>query len=179
MSVLLTIGSPALAAYSLGLTVLNRRWLMRSFMPYDHPNSRRAVQVLNDLQQSSFQLTTSDSLLRLPDNTQWWIELITWLDYTHTWTISAMASTSWVILAYLFTMYYVFTSDVEDLVVRSQHVGNVWLWLFPIVTCWLQLSPKCDSHRTRHAIERANRLPFLTPPSRIGVPSLVTTDRGK
>jgi hypothetical protein len=51
MSIILTLGSPTLAAYSLALTVLNNQWLHEKFRNIDGPRRRLAIYVLNNLQQ--------------------------------------------------------------------------------------------------------------------------------
>jgi hypothetical protein len=113
VAVLLSVGSPTLAAYSLALTVLNGHWLARRFSRFTYPNVRSAVQVLNRLQQAPVRITTRGSLLAslvvLPENNQWWTELVDWLDYTHTFTISSIASILWVTIAFLFTVINSFT----------------------------------------------------------------------
>jgi len=166
VSALLTVGSPTLAAYSLALTVLNGRWIARHFAAYSYPNIKHAVQILSSLQQSPLSVTTSGSLLSslvvLHENDEWWSELAVWLDYTHTWSVSAVTSIAWVITAYVFTLIDSFTGDPTALINSTgQGVGSLWLWLLPIIIGWLQLSPKCDSARLRQAIERANKIAYI------------------
>jgi hypothetical protein len=177
VSVLLTVGSPALAGYSLALSVLNGRWIARRFGAYDYPNVRYAVQILSSLQQSPLTVTTTNSLLAslvvLPENDEWWRELAIWLNYTHTWSVSAVSSIAWVIIAYVFTLVNSFTDDpAVKIEVTGQAVGSLWIWLLPIVIGWLQISPKCDSLRVRQAIERANKIAYVATPS--GVPTLAS-----
>ena len=87
-SVLLTVGSPTLAAYSLTLTVLNSRWVTRRFARYTYPNARNAIRILSSLQQSPIRVVKEGGLLAslivLPQNDEWWTELSEWIDYTHT-----------------------------------------------------------------------------------------------
>ena len=87
-SVLLTVGSPTLAAYSLILTVLNSRWVTRRFARYTFPNVRNAIRILSSLQQSPIRVVKEGGLLAslivLPQNDEWWTELSEWIDYTHT-----------------------------------------------------------------------------------------------
>jgi hypothetical protein len=178
VSVLLTVGSPTLAAYSLALTVLNGRWIARHFAAYSYPNIRYAVQILSSLQQSPLMVTTTGSLLSslvvLPENDEWWSELVVGLDYTHTWSVSAVTSISWVIIAFVFTLIDSFTGDpTVSINSNGQGVGSLWLWLLPIVIGWLQLSPKCDSMRLRQAIERANNIAYIATAS--GVPVLASS----
>ncbi|TFK32299.1 hypothetical protein BDQ12DRAFT_707705 [Crucibulum laeve] len=165
-SVLLTMGSPTLAAYSLTLTVLNGRWIARRFASYHYPNTRNAVRILSSLQQSPLRVTTESTLLAslviLPHNDEWWKELVLWLDYTHTWSISAVTSIAWVVIAYLFTVVDSFTGNIIAAVnANGQGVGSLWLWLLPIVIGWLQISPKCDSVRLSNAVKRANTIAYV------------------
>lgn len=178
VSVLLTVGSPTLAAYSLALTVLNGRWIARHFAAYRYPNIKYAVQILSSLQQSPLMVTKSGSLLSslvvLPENDEWWSELVTWLDFTHTWSVSAVTSIAWVIIAYVFTLIDSFTGDPTGSInSNGQGVGSLWLWLLPIVIGWLQISPKCDSARLRQAIERANKIAYMATP--FGAPVLASS----
>jgi hypothetical protein len=55
---LLTVGSPTLAAYSLALTVLNGFWIARRFSFVGYPNARNAVKILSSLQQSSLEVVS-------------------------------------------------------------------------------------------------------------------------
>lgn len=55
ISVVLTVGSQALAGHSLFITLFNSRWIHHQFtQSVDYPNSRFAVTILNGLQQVSF-----------------------------------------------------------------------------------------------------------------------------
>jgi hypothetical protein len=48
---------------------------------------------------------------------------------------------------------------------NGQGVRYLWLWSLPIVIGWLQLSPKCNLTRLRHAIEHANKIAYVATPS--------------
>ncbi|KAG6918808.1 hypothetical protein DXG01_011560 [Tephrocybe rancida] len=161
LSVLLTIGSPTLAAYSLAVTVLNGHWVARRFSHIRNPNSCNAVRALSSLQQSPLIVTKDThllaSLLVLPENETWWDELVAGLEYTHTWSISAGTSVVWVIVAYVFTVIDSLQGDItQSISAHGQGIGSLWLWLLPVVTGWLQLSPKCDSKQLYRAIQQAN-----------------------
>ena len=173
-SMLLTLGSPTLAAYSLALTVLNGRWIAQLFSTYKYPNVKSAVRILSSLQQSALRVNTDvddvllSSLIMLPQNDQWWEELVVWLEYPHTWSISAATSIAWVIIAYVFTIIDYFSQDSRSLYTNGPGVGSMgslWLWLLPIVIGWLQLSPKCDSTRLDQAVDRANSNAYVANPS--------------
>ena len=182
VAMLLTVGSPTLAAYSLALTVMNGRWIARRFSSYNYPNTRNAVRILSSLQQSPLQVSSEEyllsSLVVLPKNNEWWTELVAWLDYTYdTWSISAAASIIWVVIAFLFTIIDAFQESFGgpgDLITtkswNGQSVGSAWLWLLPVVVGWLQISPKCDSERLDQAVSRANRIAYVATPD--GEPEL-------
>ncbi|GLB39631.1 hypothetical protein LshimejAT787_0701410 [Lyophyllum shimeji] len=170
LSMFLTVGSPTLATYSLALTVLNGRWIARRFSSYTYPNTNLAVQILSSLQQSPLKITTDSSLLAslvvLPENDAWWKELVVGLDYTHTWSISAVSSIAWVVIAYVFTVIDSFTRDItQSINVNGEGVGSLWIWLVAIVIGWLQISPKCDARRVTQAVERANNMAYVATPT--------------
>lgn len=170
VAMLLTVGSPVLAAYSLALTLLNGRWVTRLFAPHTHvPKANNALRILSSLQQSPLIINKEDSLLVslvfLNENELWWAELDAWLDYTHTWSISAVTSISWVVIAYLFTLIDSFSDITNAINANGQGVGSLWTWLLPIVAGWLQVSPKCDSARLYQAVDRANKLAYVKTPT--------------
>ena len=104
MSMLLTVGSPVLAAYSLIFTVLNGQWIARRLSGIKYPNIRWAWRVLSSLQQSALRIDDSEghlsSLVVLSENDEWWEELAHGLDYTQTWSLSAVSQIIWVLVAY-------------------------------------------------------------------------------
>ena len=180
ISVLLTVGSPTLAAYSLILTVLNSRWIARRFLGYTYPNVRNATRILSSLQQSPLEIETGllASLIVLPENDNWWSELIEGIDYTYTWSIPAVSSIAWVVLAFVFTLIDSYTGDITTAInANGQGVGSLWLWLLPIIIGWLQISPKCDSVRLLSAIERANKIAYVATYN--GSPALVRHTRSE
>ncbi|KAG2123571.1 hypothetical protein DEU56DRAFT_45472 [Suillus clintonianus] len=162
MSAVLTVGSPALAGYSLFITLLNSRWINRRFsQSVDYPNSRFAVFIVSGLQQVPLGLhsdrTRLASLIVLPENDSWWQYFSELVDYTHTWSIASATSIAWVVVAYILSI----ANSPSDAFVNAQAgtepTSSMWLWLIPIVIGWLQLSPKCDFNRLHAAYDRANR----------------------
>ncbi|KAF8218251.1 hypothetical protein K438DRAFT_21902 [Mycena galopus ATCC 62051] len=183
VSMLLTVGSPTLAAYSLALTVLNGHWIAQRFSGVSYPNAKNAVKILSSLQQSPLQVNTKDSLLAslvvLHSNDEFWEELAEGLNYVHTWSISAVASILWVIVAYIFTVVDSFTGQVtfSTLNANGQSVGSIFLWLLPVVVGWLQISPKCDSDRVYQAMEKANKIAYVA--TMEGEPTLASNKSSK
>ena len=175
---LLAVGSPTLAAYSLALTVLNGRWIARRFASSTYPNTRNAVRILDSLQQAPLRVVSEGPLLAslvvLPENDEWWAELVVWLEYTYTWSISAATSIAWVVIAYIFTVVDSFTTDLVNGTIQStgEAIGSAWVWLLPIVVGWLQISPKCDSVRLHQAVNRANQMAYIAAAKRHGEPQL-------
>ncbi|KAF9020868.1 hypothetical protein BDZ89DRAFT_1201941 [Hymenopellis radicata] len=161
IAMLLTIGSPVLAAYSLILTVLNGYHVARRFSGMTYPNTYYAVKILAGLQQSPLHLSEEDGLLAslivLPQNEGWWPLMTKLIHYEHTWSIAAFASIAWVVVAYMLTVIDSFADVTEAINANGQAVGSLWLWLLPIVIGWLQISPKCDSDRLQAALTDANR----------------------
>lgn len=163
---LLTIGSPALAAYSLALTALNKRWIARRFARLTYPNIRHAIRIFNNLQQVPLRIVKDDALLAslvvLWQNDEWWAELDECLNDTHSWSISTVTSIAWVVIAYVFTVLDSFTTDLGPCSQAiGQAVASLWLWLLPIIIGWMMISPKCDSLRLSSTIERANRIAYV------------------
>ncbi|KIJ98389.1 hypothetical protein K443DRAFT_9204 [Laccaria amethystina LaAM-08-1] len=167
-SVLLAIGSPALAAYSLALTALNGRWIARRFARFTYPNIRHAIRIFNNLQQAPLRIVKDGALLAslvvLPQNDDWWIELDDWLNDTHSWSISTVVSIAWgwaviqlriSILTHYATMQPLSPihrdQPVHDWSIRAARLTSIFLrrfgkliatlnsiWIF--VACMLQLS---------------------------------------
>ncbi|KAG6810343.1 hypothetical protein H0H92_012349 [Tricholoma furcatifolium] len=170
-SIFLTIGSPTLATYSLVLTALNRRWIIRQFSSYNYPNAQQAILVFAALQQSSISINTEStillaSLIALSSNDAWWSTLLKKLDYSHTWSISSTWSLMCVIVAYVFTIVSSFSGDLTmEVNADGQGVGSLWIWLVAVVTGWLLISPQCDARHLRAAMEEANKIAYVATPS--------------
>ncbi|KAG0697780.1 hypothetical protein DFH29DRAFT_131540 [Suillus ampliporus] len=162
MSAVLTVGSPALAGYSLFITLLNSRWINRRFnRSVDYPNSRFAVSIVSSLQQVPLTLhsdrTRFPSLVVLPENDSWWRYFSELVDYTHTWSIASATSIAWVVVAYILSVANSPSDSFVNAQAGTESTSSMWLWLIPIVVGWLQLSPKCDFYRLQAAYDRAYR----------------------
>ena len=188
MSVILTLGSPILAGYSLYMTLLNGRWINdHLFSGVNYPSAtvrQSVVRVLSSLQQVPLRVHPGksarfESLVVHPNNDHWWITLAAELDYSHMWSIASATSIAWVVIAYLLTVAQSLSSVADNINSNGQGTGSVWLWLLPIVVGWLVLSPKCDYDRVYDAYHKANRQVFVADsrdPS--AAPTQVTSDFG-
>jgi hypothetical protein len=163
LAVLLTIGSPTLAAYSLTLSVISNRWMIRRFGRSNYPNSHLelAAQTLSNLQQVSLDLPGNAELPSLIANqeNQGWLEVLArGLDYpVPKWTLSSIMSVIYVTLADLFTWIDALSGPLSDLMIGAtgESISTLWLCFLPIVIGNLQLSPKTDLDRIRGAFEQA------------------------
>ncbi|KAJ7722944.1 hypothetical protein B0H16DRAFT_345001 [Mycena metata] len=179
-TIMLTIGSPTLAVFSLVITVLNSRWIKRRFaqMPY-YPNTQQAVTILNNLQESLLRVksTTSDGrlhllapLIVLPENDKWWEHGAAALAFTHTWSMANIASVGWAIIAYIFTIACM---DPSSMNIIGPAVACAWIWLLPLVVGWLQNSPNCDESQLRKHLTALNEMFYVSvPPPGYGPPVL-------
>jgi hypothetical protein len=165
--VALTVGSPALAAFSLALTAVNTRWANDRFSTINYPNHKNAVKTLIYLQQVPIRLTIRGgylaSLIVLHENDGWWNHLVERLEQTHTWTIAAATSIAWVIIAFVFTIVDSFMNLGSNINSNGQGVGSLWVWLVPVVIGWLWI-PVCSYNKLKAAIDKANYFAFVATP---------------
>ena len=185
LSIALTIGSPALAGYSLALTALNFHWIARRFDGLTYPNSRHAAYVLASLQYMPIELTIDDCLLAslvvLPENDRWWKQMADQLNYATRWTTVATFNMCWVLLPYALTVTTSLTdfiTSTEDTgVIVGQSVGSAWFWMIALVAGWQWVSPKCDFRRIRGILAQANDIAYVATTNGITLASDVSTQR--
>ncbi|KAF7291640.1 hypothetical protein HMN09_01255200 [Mycena chlorophos] len=181
VSVVLALGSPCLAAYSLALTALNTQWIGDRFDAIRYPNKQWAAVILSSLQQMPLRLNPEGdlpSLVVLSDNDVWWEKLEDNLSYAdlHTWSIASATSIAWVIAAYALTVIDVFTTGYDPSNGLAG-VGSVWLWMIPVSVGYLQLSPRCDAERVPKALRDADHLIFVASPAGTVSAHSVTEER--
>ncbi|KAJ7358275.1 hypothetical protein DFH08DRAFT_734997 [Mycena albidolilacea] len=166
-TIMLTIGSPTLAIFSLMITVLNSRWIKRRFARISYPNSEQAVIILNNLQQSLLRVEKSTldcrppllaSRIVLAKNDQWWQRGAAALTFTHTWSMANIASVGWAVIAYVFTIA---SMDPTSMKIIGPAVACAWLWLLPLVVGWLQTSPNCDEVKIRTKLASLNQMVYI------------------
>jgi len=156
-SVYMTIGSPALAAYSLALTTLNSRFVYARASRIPHESKTAVARALISLQQIPLELTKDERLLAfIPVGDQWRREIIDRLDRRSTRSIAMASSIAWVIIAFLFTLIDSFVSlDSPDGASEGLSVGILWLWLLCIVIGWLWI-PTFTYDELKSALYHAN-----------------------
>ncbi|KAJ7267890.1 hypothetical protein C8J57DRAFT_1614058, partial [Mycena rebaudengoi] len=164
-TIAMTIGSPTLAIFSLMITVLNARWLKRRFGRISYPNANQAVIVLNNLQESLLRVEEGPegcpllaSLVVLPQNDQWWHRGANVLSFTHTWSMSNIATVMLAIIAYILT---VSTVDPKASGTSGPAIACAWICLLPLVVGWMQISPNCDEEKLKKELAMLNEAVFI------------------
>ncbi|KAF9645087.1 hypothetical protein BDM02DRAFT_3189991 [Thelephora ganbajun] len=107
LSFFMTIGSPALAAYSLQITHLNAGWLSKAFLNVKYPNSKAISTVMSTLQHVPIRISSDlnlvSSLIVLPRNGGYWGLLLKGAEKTRRWSIPLVMNFAWAIIATLLT----------------------------------------------------------------------------
>lgn len=163
----MSVGSPALAAYSLILTALNARSVNRRVNRIKYKNKTVLARALISLQQLSLELTKDPILLAsIPIDNQWEQEIVSRLNRRNTWSIATASSISWVIISFLFTLADSFnnlnnppnTKTLDNSIIGKSSpyaIGTLWLWLVCLVIGWMWV-PTFTRGELRSALEYAN-----------------------
>jgi hypothetical protein len=146
-SVVMSVGSPALAAYSLALTALNARSVYRRVKRIKYKNKAAVARALISLQQIPLELTRDEHFLAsISINNQWEQEIVDRLGRKNAWSLATASSVAWVIIAFLFTIIDSFTSLNNPVNTMNNSVagkssgyaiGILWSWLLCLVIGWL------------------------------------------
>ncbi|VDC07891.1 unnamed protein product [Peniophora sp. CBMAI 1063] len=158
MALLLALGSPILAVYSLVLTALNRRHLARTLSRIEYPKLDRVYTILDKLQQAPLCVDTRGAISQrldvFPLDDEVWDRLQTLGLDVHTWTTVAAFQMAWVIFAYVLTVLVTFLStNSTSSYTTGGDIGTVFLWTLPVVIGWLQVSPISSSTRLRESVK--------------------------
>ena len=137
MALVLTVGSPALAAYSLTLTALNTHYAASKFSTnpiLTYPNAKTAATVLAGLQQLPLEIVVDNSLLAslvvLRQNDWWWKLVEALIASKYKWTTVNTSSMIWVVVAYFLSIIAAFLSLREiSSDTDGPGLGSLWLWV--------------------------------------------------
>jgi len=134
----MSVGSPALAAYSLVLTALNARLVYRRVQHIRDGSRNTVARALVSLQQVPLELTKDARLLAfISVGDQWRQEIVDRLNQRNAWSIDTGSSVAWVIIAFVFTLVNSFVSLDKSSIASGGHaVGILWLWLLCLVIGW-------------------------------------------
>ena len=168
VSVVMSVGSPALATYSLVLTALNNRTVYRRVHRIKHigdKNKTAIAKALIPLQQIPLKLTKNELFLTsISTNNQWGQEIVSRVDPRDTWSIATASAVVWVIIAFLFTLIDSFMSlnnpaNTLNNATAGQSAGHaistLWLWLLCLVIGWLWV-PTFICRELEPALRHAN-----------------------
>jgi len=155
----MSLGSPALAAYSLVLTSLNARSVYYRVKASRSYYKKSVKEALVSIQQTSLELTKDDRLLEfIQDNHRWREEIGERLSRRGIWSLATATSVAWVVIAFLLTLVDSFVSldKPVDNTAEGHAVGTVWLWLLCLVVGWMWV-PVFDSGEIKTALDFANQ----------------------
>ena len=155
----MTVGSPALAAYSLQITHLNAAWLNKAFSDLEYPNSEIIPMVISAFQHVPIQISTSGaslpSLILLSQNDGYWEHLHKGIKRTRRWSIPLFVGFVWVILAALLTVVDSLTSSPTDSVEYSTVAA--WTYLLPLIMGWMYVGTQPEPNHLKECLDGANR----------------------
>ena len=168
VSVLLAIGSPALAGYSLAITRLNSRWLSRQFMYLHFPNKVNVPLAISALQHIPFRIEVLgpflSSLIVLPQNDRYWKLLAVAAKRTRQWSIPVAMNIVWALVAFLFTIVDSF-ADFDTFITvpgdAGYSIAAVWTYLLPVVVGWLHVGSQPEADHLRDALNEAHEIAYV------------------
>lgn len=170
MALLLALGSPALVAYSLALTILNARRINEKFrqikedsQTLNHPLLTKAIKaarfILIEMQHVPIQIYNGwrreiSQLIVHPDNWTWWWSLRQKLLITkRKWTYSLYAQIGWVCIAQLLAIIDFFTSASSNSSIGiGLAINSLWLWMIPIVLGWVYVGTQNSADSIKAAL---------------------------
>ena len=173
-ALLLALGTPALIAYSLALTILNARRINGKFRQIkedsqmlNHPLQTKAIKaarfILIETQCVPIQIYNGprreiSQLVVHPDNWAWWCSLRQKLLITKKkWTYLLYAQVGWVCIAQLLAIIVFFTSASSDTSIGiGLAINNLWLWMIPIVLGWVYVGNQDSAESIKAALTDTN-----------------------
>ena len=164
LALMMGLGSPALATYSLSLTILSRYWERKRFnaLRLDIGRTRSVRQryrviderissiqfFLEQAQQVPLRISEDggwfSSLIVLARNHDWWVSLATKLRDTQVTTDYALVASMIVaIVAWILTILEAFVADLGNTDTALQlSAGSIWIWLVSVQVFQVRLCAK-------------------------------------
>jgi hypothetical protein len=159
MSLLMVLGSPHLAAYSLSLMLLNARWINKSFRQLRQEAKHISLQPQRPEQYDAFESIRwiliemqhvptkvvqgphhdfAQMIVR-PENAKAWKDLAKDISKTkREKTLSLFVQLGWVIAMQVLSIVQFFTTAANDnSVVLGLAVNSLWTWMIPLVWGWV------------------------------------------
>ena len=154
----MSVGSPALAAYSLMVTAFNTRMVYKKANQIPRKGKLDVAKALIALQQTAIKLTADTYFLKLIlDDGKWGDEIIERLNKRNAWSLTTGFSVAWAVIAFVFTLVdsFVSLSDPQTNGSEGLAVGILWLWLLCLVIGWLWI-PIYSYEEVNAALHHAN-----------------------
>ena len=159
LSFLITIGSPALAAYSLQITHLNARWITMEFLDVEYPNSKSISTVLSAFHHVPIQISHHPPLLHslivLHENDQFWSHLLEAAKKTRRWSIPLAINFILVIFAVLLTTFNAMYSPSPGDI--GYAIAATWTFLLPLIIGWLRVGCEPEPNHLKDSLTAANQ----------------------
>lgn len=173
-ALLFTLGSPALAAYSLACTLLNARRVNHTFRQLSEesyclhrPLQTRAIKaaraILIEMQHVSIQVYNGrhreiSQLVVHPENWAWWCSLRQKLLISkRRWTYSLYAQVGFVCVSQLLAILNFFVAkSSRSSVGIGLAINSLWLWMIPIVLGWVYVGTQRSAASIKVALKGAN-----------------------
>lgn len=170
MALILALGSPALVAYSLALTILNTRRINQKFrqiredsQTLHRPLQIRAIKaarfILIEMQHVPIRIYNGRGreiaqLIVHPSNWVWWCSLEQKLLITkRKWTYSLYAQVGWVCISQLLAIIDFFTSASSNSTIGiGLAINSLWLWMIPIVLGWVYVGNQTSAESFKAAL---------------------------
>jgi len=163
LSFFLTIGSPALAAYSLQITLLNGRWLTQAFSDINHPNSDAIPTAISALQHIPVQLSSNPALLPslivLPQNDGYWRLLLKSARKIRRWSLPLIMNFIWVIVAALLTIIDSFYRPIPGEI--GYGTVTSLAYLLPLIIGWLHVGSEPEPDHLKESLEEASGVAWV------------------
>jgi hypothetical protein len=157
VSFLITMGSPALAAYSLQITHLNKCWITAEFLDVKYPNSKLIPTVLAAFHHIPIKIEYEPpflhSLIALAKNDDYWSRLAA-ANKTRRWSIPLVMSFVLAIFSLMLTVADSITTRAGD---SGYGIAAIWTFLIPLVIGWLHIGCEPEPSHLRNSLAAANR----------------------
>ena len=132
----MSVGSPALVAYSLILTSLNARSVYQRAKGVKHEDKTLVARALISLQQTPLELTKHGYLLAfITTDSRWAQEVVGRLYRRNVWSIATTVCIAWVVVVSFLALVPSFLSD-SDGSPEGHAIAALWSWLLCLVIGW-------------------------------------------
>ena len=181
LSFLITIGSPALAIYSLEITHLNGAWITEAFLDVNYPNSEKIPIVLSAFHHVPIRISHRPphlhSLVVLHKNDGFWGLLFEAAQQTRRWSIPLTINFILVVLAVILTIVdSYFSAGPGD---TGNGIAATWTFLLPLVIGWLRVGCEPEPGHLRKSLEAANKKAWVATSERGRPLPVVSSQRGE